>query len=240
MLVPTITVEEGHHLDAWKGSVDDIADLFERACELVESVAPTDSGLHPSVSATLETADLSFDSVKEFREYAQTGKLEKVDEASLFMMSHGADQLKLSVTLRATHTASGGARFSVAGTDHVAVSGIAQQLRHQLDQGKRHRPREALLRTPLFLLSSVVGIGFAIAVERSGVLTALLAVVGGALVFLNAFLDSIVDRLVPALEILDPNDPKTIYERWRGKLLAATGAVVLVVIGAVLQALLRS
>lgn len=240
MLVPTITVEEDHQLDAWKGSLGDIADLFERAIELAESTAPSDARLHPSVSATLATADLGFDSVEEFRDYARTGKLEKLKEVSLFMMSHGTEQLKLSVTLRATDTRSGGARFSVAGADHVAVSGIAQQLRHQLDQGRRHLPREALLRTPLFLLSSAVGIGFAIAFERSGVLAALLAVMGCVLVFLNAFLDSIVSRLVPALEILDPSDPRTIYERWRGKLLAATGAVVLVVIGVVLQALLAS
>jgi hypothetical protein len=227
--------KESYALKAWKGTPEDVAALFERAFQLTRE---TDAAVDWRLSTTVETAtgEIKFDDLPEFREY---GKSSKLADALKIRASISAWEGEVRVMVWLERKAYGfdAASISVSGSNHVAVSGLTSQLAQQLDKGKRYRPKTAWM----------LAIGISIATLAS--FGAGRAAAGGAgewvpwAIFVLVWLPVATSYfwmpvLVPDLEILDPDDPRTRFERWRGKLLAGAGALLLVVISAVLQAVL--
>jgi hypothetical protein len=230
--MPTHEIEERHRVKRWKGTVAEIADVFERAETLLQGVVPPDTEVKPSVSAEMLDGDLSFKDIAEFRQYGLEGKLKDAQRFSCWIHPY-PNRFTLSVGFGVKPLP--GARVSVKGTDHVAVSGIFQQLRKRLDSGSRHVPKQWPFRLALFLLPVCIAASWGfIDYSLAGFC---LTGIAYLLAFWVAFWWPL-DRLVPPLEILDSPDAATIYQRWRGRLFAGGFAIFLVVLGAVLSAVL--
>ncbi len=227
-------VKEVHDLKGWKGSPEEMADLFGRALQLAREASPNTEDMSLSITVSISTGEINFKDLNEFRAYGWDRCLAEVEEVIAHVSGWDGD-LRVMFMFRGKYEMFSGASVSVSGTNHVAVSGLAKQLGQQLDKGGRHKPRNWVV--SLWLLLIAVSLAFAAAMvsgAASWILLglALLAALGCATV------DFVMPRIVPGLEILDPKDPKSRYERWRTKFLAACGALLLVVIGAVLQAIL--
>jgi hypothetical protein len=225
-------VKESYALKAWKGTPQEVADLFARAFQLAAETDTT--GADWSLSITVETAtgEIKFKDLPEFREYGKSSKLADVEKVRAHVSARGGG-VTVMVWLEKKAYGLDAASVSVSGSNHVAVSGLTAQLGQRLDKGKRHRPRNVWTFSVGLLVLALVAYG---AGRAGGIVEwGLLGLT--ALVWLGVITSHFwVRRLVPDLEILDPDDPRTRYERWRGKLFAGAGALLLVVIGAVLQA----
>lgn len=68
-------VKENYALKAWKGTPQDVSDLFGRAFQLAAETDTT--GVEWSLSITVETAtgEIKFEDLPEFREYGKSSKL---------------------------------------------------------------------------------------------------------------------------------------------------------------------
>jgi hypothetical protein len=226
-------VKESYALKAWKGTPQDVADLFSRAFDLAAETDTT--GVEWSLSITVETAtgEIKFEDLPEFREYGKSSKLAEAEKIRAHISAREGG-VTVMVWLEKKTYGFDAASISVSGSNHVAVSGLKAQLGQLLDKGKRHRPRNVWTFSVGLLILALIAYG----AGRAGGGVVKWSLLGlTLLVWLGVTTSHFwVPRLVPDLEILDPDDPRTRYERWRGKLFAAAGALLLVVIGAVLQA----
>ncbi|HWA55233.1 MAG TPA: hypothetical protein VG816_13775 [Solirubrobacterales bacterium] len=224
-------------VDAWKGTFDDVAELFERARELANQTNITESDVYTSLSADIPTGELHFDDIGEFRQFGHDGRL---DEARKIQgsTSIGFDQLRVSVTVDRRFKRSGGVSTSVSGANPVEVSGIADQLGQALQRGQRRRVSARTLHLVLLFLIVTFSVGAILLSFVSWPATIIAGVLWLATSVANVFSDDILYGLVPNVEILKTDESKTTYERWRGRLLAIGGAVALAIIGAVVQAAL--
>jgi hypothetical protein len=229
-------IEESYKLIAWKGTPGEMADLFERAFQLASEA---DTGAEEmSLTITLKSpeGEMTFKEAQEFREYGAAGKLARAKKITAHV-SAWKGAVRVIIFLTGEVGLGAGASVHVSGTNHVAVSGLTKQLARQLDQGKRHRPRTGLVYLAGCLVA--VGMSFAARWAEDQISDGASWAIFGLGLFIAGFAGFsyfTLPILVPPIEILDPADPRTRYERWRGRLLAAAGALLLVVIGAVLQA----
>jgi hypothetical protein len=231
--------KESYELDAWKGTPSEMSDLFERAFQLASETDPDAENLSLSIKVDTANGQAKFDDPAEFREYGKSGRLAEAEDITAHV-SGWQSKVSVMFMLRGKYKEFSGASVSVSGTNHVAVSGLAKQLGQQLDRGKRHVPTGFASG----LISLSVAAGFAIAAIAVASLSsgasyvlfalALIAVAGGVA------LEYILPIIVPGLEILDPKDPRTRYERWRKFILGGAWGLLLVAVGAVLQAILST
>lgn len=233
-------VKESHDLGAWKGTPDDMADMFMRALQLANEADPGAKERRLSITVDTGSDRHSFADLDEFREFGKAGKLDSKSDITAHVLAWQDSAVDVMFMLRGKFKEFSGASVDVSGTNHVAVSGLAKQLERELDKGKRRRPSigwlygvGVVVALPLSVIAGVVSR------DISSVAGWMLAGIAVLIAFGAGFSPFIVPVIVPGLEILDPEDPRSRYERWRGKLLAGAGALILVVLGAVLQAVLK-
>lgn len=232
-------LEEGYRLEAWKGSPEEIADLFELIHELAR-VDRQPEEVAQRVSAEFQDRKIEFDSLNEFREWGATGKFREARKLSGSASSFEFQGLQAWITIERRFRDLGGVSLHVSGPDPVAVSGIASHLRKALDRGKRDRFPAQRLRIICLIIVALATPWTAVAALSLGSIFG--AVVGVSVwlsaMVVNVFAEDIVFRLVPAVEILETRDAPTTYEQWRGKLVAGIGALAIALVAAVVQAAL--
>ncbi|HEY6145866.1 MAG TPA: hypothetical protein VIV13_06300 [Solirubrobacterales bacterium] len=232
-------IEEGYGLKAWKGSLEEIAELFDLLHELVRADLQPEE-VTQGLSAELQDREITFDSVAEFQEWGAKGKLRGARTLRGSAGSFAFEGLCAWITIERRLGDLGGISLHVSGRDPVAVSGIASQLRKAMDRGKRDRFPPRRLRT---ICLTIVALASSWTVVATFSLQSIFGSVVGALICLsaivvNVFSDDIVYRLVPAVEVLESRDAPTIYERWRGKLVTIIGSLAIALVAAVVQAAL--
>ena len=237
--MPKHIVKESHELDAWKGTPGEMADLFERALQLATEADPEGEGRSLSVTVEIDNDEVRFDDPSEFREYGQVGKLAAAKEVTAHV-SGWKDSVSVMIMLRGRYREFSGASVSVSGTNHVAVSGLVKQLGQQLDKGKRHRPKNRWVVSVGFL--AVLAIAFSGGEVSRNVSSSAGWTLSGLALLISAAIGSsyfTIPLVVPGLEILDPKDPRSRYERWRKFILGGVWGLLLVAVGAILQAVLQ-
>jgi hypothetical protein len=238
--MPQEKIEENYRLLAWKGSADDIADIFERVHRLVGVAEPESGNGFRSVSVETPNREITFDTVSEFREWVAKEGLNDARKLRGSASEIALTGLRAWVTIERRFGELGGIHLHVAGEDPVAVSGIASQLRREIDRGKRSRLSAFRLRLVALTVTALATAWTVLAVTALDSTPG--AVLGVSLwlgaMGVNAFADDIVWRLVPAVEVLETRESLTILDRWRGKLLAAAGVLAAAIVAAVIQAVL--
>lgn len=226
------TVDDSRRISAWKGTLIDIADIFDLAAGLLRDASDGDG----QASITVEHADgeARYD-LDEFRQHALTDTALRT--ASGFRGRFSAPELQALLRFggdEIRHAAS----VNVAGSNAVSVHGVAAQLNSALDEGRRKViPPDSDMKFMIAgLLLVTVGAGLS---WLSYWLGATFGLAGWSCVLVSGYAIFLQQRIVPPLELLDESNPESRVERWRRRLVGLFPLLIAAAFGAVVTVLLE-
>lgn len=235
--MPKQITHRDYSCNAWAGTPKALADLFRRAQELIEQETGVEAGQSVTVRSRSKT-DVRYESIEEFAAEATFDQLKRASEISCHI---GREPLGAMFLLSASGGVRGGLHLRVSGTKSVSVVGVEQLLTAEIATGRRTL-RISQLTTTTVLALGACGAVVAATLSYLKAFTAALIVLA---VFVTPAALSLLMQLtqpllVPVLEVLDPSDPRTKWQRSRGWLIGALTALAISVLGPLIVLLITN